>query len=100
MAHMTQFEWIVGSLAIAALAIAYLWLIRHVSKSRLMRCPDTGGIALVNAERVHGTMEVRVRKCDLWRENRGCTQGCLARYPETSPRYQVTLNALRPFDYR
>ena len=104
MADVTQLEWIAGTLAVAAFAVAYGWWIRHGLTERLMRCPETGGVALVNVEPAPAaqgsSIALQVRKCDLWRVKRGCAQGCLARYSETSPGHRVALHALRPFEYR
>lgn len=94
-----------GILAIAGLVTAgvlMVWLIDRFSKSRMMRCPETGAITVVRvmpaADGEGKGPGVAVQWCDSWPERKGCTQGCLARYSETGPGLQVNLNALRPFE--
>jgi hypothetical protein len=98
-------ETIGATLAIAALLIAgvlMVWLIDRFSRSRIMRCPQTGSITVVRVVPVRAGegrgRGVAVQWCDSWREQKGCTQGCLARYSETGPGLRVNLNALRPFE--
>ena len=96
--------WIVGVVAALALVLYVFWMIARVWKDRLMRCPETGAITLVGIEpaaRQDGQAPaVAVQRCGLWPEKRQCTQGCLARYRETSSGYKVKLSALRPFKPR
>ena len=94
-----------GILAIAGLVTAgvlMVWLIDRFSRSRMMRCPETGSITIVRVMPATGgegkAPGVAVQWCDSWPHRKGCAQGCLARYSETGPGLQVSLNALRPFD--
>ncbi len=105
---MTDFAtvgWMVGTAVLVALAL-YVYLIAwRVGKDRLMRCPETGSIALVGVERASRRAgkppEVKVQRCALWPGKMGCARGCLARYAETSPGYSsVNLDAIRPFESR
>jgi hypothetical protein len=80
-----------------------LWLMWLVSKGRLMRCPETSAVALVSAEARpgrHGSVACQtVTHCDLWPRNKGCAQGCLERFAETTPALQrINLEALRTFE--
>jgi hypothetical protein len=97
-----QMEWIAVALAVVAFALVALWLIRLASRDRLMRCPETRGVALVDVDPLQTangeTVRFGVRQCDLWPERQGCAQGCLVRYSETAPGYRVVLEALRPFE--
>lgn len=89
-------------LAVVAFPVVALWLIQLASKGWLLRCPETGGIALVDVDPLQTangkTVRVGVRQCDLWPKRQGCAQGCLVRYSETAPGYRVGLKALRPFE--
>jgi hypothetical protein len=95
-------EWVVASVLFAALGLYTLWLIAHASSDRLMRCPRTGGIALVGvlsvASRGGHDRQPVVHRCSLWPENHGCGQGCLARYRETGSGLRINAVALRPFE--
>lgn len=90
-----------GFAAIAAIAIfIVLWLV-PARKKRLMRCPETGAITLVETGAARGegaAREVTVCWCDLWPARKNCVRACLVRYPETTPGYRVNIKALRRFD--
>jgi hypothetical protein len=88
--------------AIAAVAYIVLQTVRPGRNVRLMRCPETAGIAFVEAENApYGQWTApRVRHCDLWPARKDCARGCLARYAETAPGFLVNVNALRPFEHR
>jgi hypothetical protein len=91
------------TLAVLAFMVAGLWMIQIASKGRLMRCPETGGVALVDVDPQQTqngqVIQKAVVQCDLWPNKQGCAQGCLARYPETSPELgEVRLQALAPFE--
>lgn len=85
--------------AVAALAFFAIRGLLPVRNMRLMRCPETGGIAFVDAE-VGKETTPRVQSCDLWPARKGCAQGCLARYAQTTPGFLVNVDALRPFEHR
>lgn len=93
---------IAGLAATAAIAFFVLRTLWRVRNMRLMRCPETGAIAFVGAERVsrgEGTApEVTVRSCELWPERKDCARGCLERYEQTAPGYRIKVEALRPFE--
>jgi hypothetical protein len=97
---------IAGSLALLAVfaAVAYIVFrtVRPGQNVRLMRCPETGTVAFVEAENAaYGKWTApRVRSCDLWPARKDCARGCLARYAETTPGFLVNANALRPFEPR
>ncbi|MDH3287555.1 MAG: hypothetical protein OEP48_07515 [Betaproteobacteria bacterium] len=78
------------------------WLIEPVVRKRLLRCPETGCVAFVEAGRVFRgdgtTPELTVRSCELWPDSKDCARGCLARYDEATPGYRIKLEALRPFE--
>jgi hypothetical protein len=102
---MMTIESVATVLALAALLIVgvlMVWLTEIFSRSRMMRCPETGAIKIVRVvpvRRGEGRGPgVAVQQCDSWPERKGCTQGCLARYSETGPGLQVSLDALRPFE--
>ena len=100
MTDFPQVGWM-AAVAFVALPVAALWLIGLASRGRLLRCPETGGVAFVDVDPLatgNGrTPQVGVRQCDLWPRSQGCAQGCLARYSETAPGYRIRLEALRPF---
>lgn len=103
MMDFTALAWIVAIVALALCVVGFLyWLIEPVLRKRLLRCPNTGCVAFVEAERVFralGTMpELTVRSCELWPERKDCARGCLARYDEAAPGYRIKLEALRPFE--
>jgi hypothetical protein len=97
----------VGVLIWAALVIgAYIKLgvYRH---RRLMRCPEAGGIALVDLERANaaggasrGLSQRAVKNCQLWPERNDCSRGCLSRSGQTQESYGFDLASLRPFPTR
>jgi len=94
---------IIAIAILALIAVAFArYLVEGASRNRLMRCPDTGAVAFVDAQRIsrHGgeAPEIVVRSCEFWPERKDCAQGCLARYHETESGYRVKLDALRPFD--
>ena len=95
-----QVEWIAVVFVVMTLLAGVL--IQIASKDRLMRCPETNGVAFVNVEprqTANGeAIRVGVRQCDLWPKKQGCAQGCVVRYSEMAPGYQVGLEALRPFE--
>ncbi len=95
-------EWVVMSVLFAALALYTLRLIARAPSERLMRCPRTGGVALVGvlqvASRGGRDRQPVVHCCSLWPENHGCGQGCLARYRETGGGLRISPQALRPFE--
>lgn len=99
----TALAWIVTIAALALWLVGFLYgLIGPVLRKRLLRCPKTGCVVFVEAERVfrdNGTTpELTVRSCGLWPDRKDCARGCLARYDQAAPAYRVTLEALRPFE--
>ena len=101
---MTVLETIVWITVIAAFVTFGAWVIRlagRFSSHRLMRCPETGAVTLVNVQEVarpggKGTVPV-VRRCELWPERKDCARSCLERYDETEPGFRINPHALRPF---
>ena len=94
--------WAAGIAAWVAFVAYVIWISRQVWKDRLMRCPETGAIALVGVDYASpdegSTSRLVVRRCGLWPSRAGCDRGCLARYEETRPGFIPGLNALRPID--
>ncbi len=94
--------WMVAVVGLLAFGGLLYWLIDLVSRDRMMRCPETGSITFVRvASAGDGDENARratVTRCDLWPGKKGCAQGCLVRYSETTPGLRVNLNALRPFE--
>jgi hypothetical protein len=93
--------WVVGIVAWAAFALYVIWIARRVWKDRLMRCPETGTIALVGVDyespEPGGTPRLVVRRCGLWPARAGCARHCLERF-ETMPGFAPDLKKLRPID--
>jgi hypothetical protein len=82
---------------------AYIKLTRH-RKRRLMRCPESGGITMVDIQptdllghSTQGGPRLRVRQCRLWPERKDCGRGCLSRYSQGG-NYGFNLASLRPFE--
>lgn len=94
--------WMLGIAVLATLALFVYRIVSQVWNLTLMRCPETGAVALVGVARApqgpENTPRLTVQQCDLWPERKNCGRGCLARCRETSPGYRVNLHALRPFD--
>jgi hypothetical protein len=91
-------QWL-AALAFIAVPLAALVLIWFASRGRLVRCPETGGLGLIDVEpRRRGSQAPahRIRRCDLWPGRQGCAQGCLARQAETSGRYGADGDSLQP----
>ena len=92
---------VVGLTAVVAIAFfaQTLWPLR---KTRLIRCPESGSLAFVDAASVRRgegkAPEVAVRSCDLWPERKHCNRGCLERYEQTAPGYRISVEALKPFE--
>lgn len=90
---------IFAAMVIAAVAV---WFVRRISSDHLMRCPETGGVAVVDVNLVQSANEEVpggvVQQCDLWPERKDCAQGCLVRQSETAPGIPLDLQVLRPFE--
>lgn len=73
-------------------------------KRRLLRCPETGGVAIVDIEETSltdqdgGRSYLRVRNCRLWPERRHCGRGCLTRCTLSWGSYGFDLASLKPFE--
>ena len=100
--NMDMTVWIVALVGVAAFGAIVYWLTEMSSRGRMMRCPETGAVSVVQVVRTAGedaiTPGLAVTQCDLWPQKKGCAQGCLARYRETEPGFRINLNALRPFE--
>lgn len=94
--------WLAVGFTAAGGAAILGWLIQLTSRDRLVRCPQTGGIAIVDIHAVASasgnTVAPRIRQCDLWPERADCTRACLVHASETVPGYPIRLAALRPFE--
>ena len=95
--------WIAGLAAIGTVLVFIAWSLWPLRNARLMRCPESGAIAYVEAQDVwlpgRTSAERRVTRCDLWPLRKPCDRGCLARYHETAPGQRVNVHALRPFEH-
>lgn len=99
MADLPQAGLVAAVLIILGLAPLAIWLVQLVWKARLLRCPETGGVALVDVASPlsRESRYPQVRHCELWPGQRQCAQGCLERYAETPAAQAVSLAALRRF---
>jgi hypothetical protein len=105
MMDLTSAAQVVAIVALALVVATYVhYVVMGASKNRLMRCPETGAVAFVGAERVSrhdgGAPKLAVQACEFWPKRQGCARGCLARYDETTSGYRVNREALRPFERR
>lgn len=94
-------NWAIAVIALVCVAAAIHWVLGLLPKDRLMRCPDTGKITMVETEGTYpetGDPGVRVRGCELWPKYANCSRGCLSRYSETTAGFRIRLDALRPFE--
>jgi hypothetical protein len=93
-------QWL-AALAFISVPLAALVLVWFVSRGRLVRCPETGGLGLVEMqpapERGAQAPAHRIQRCDLWPQRQGCAQGCLVRHAQPAAPYGVDLKALDPF---
>jgi hypothetical protein len=89
------------------MVIALTALIKLVGyrKRRLLRCPESGSVTLVEigenthlAEQTAGKPRLRVKNCQLWPERKGCGWGCLTRCSEGWQAYGFNLSSLKPFE--
>jgi hypothetical protein len=84
--------WILIALIWASIAAYVFWMIGPVWKDKLLRCPDTGAVALVGIRQVMRAGKapaIEVDRCGLWPEKQGCDRGCLSQFGETSPGLRV-----------
>ena len=91
---------LVSFIVVAFFVAHVLWPVRRMS---LMRCPETGTIAFVDAgcaPRADGKAPApTVRSCELWPKRSHCARGCLERYEAAAPGLlHVKSDALRPFE--
>ncbi len=99
--------------ALAPAAAPIIWVILALTaysslaryrKRRLLRCPETGGVATVDIEETLSAgptgrrLRLRVKNCRLWPERGSCCRGCLIRCSQTWGSYGFDLATLRPFD--
>ncbi len=83
--------------------MALLKLVRYRNR-RLLRCPETGGVAIVDIEETlsergaAGRPHLRVKTCQLWPEKKDCGRGCLSRCSGSWGSYEFDLASLRPFE--
>jgi hypothetical protein len=90
------------------LLVSFTVLVRlaRYQKRRLLRCPESGGVAIVEVGEIRTTGEgrggpaLRVKSCQLWPEEQNCQRGCLDRCREGWASYGFDLHALRPFEGR
>lgn len=71
---------------------------------RLLRCPETGGVAIVDVDEslsvdtAGSRPQLRVKNCRLWPERMRCGRGCLSRCRETWGSHGFDLASLRPLE--
>ena len=89
---------------IALILGAYVKLERTRNR-KLLRCPESGAITVVDIEEMSRETNstarwphLRVRSCELWPERKDCGRGCLIRCSEAWGSYGSNLASLRPFD--
>ena len=96
-ANAMQWLAVLAFISVPLTALALVWF---ASSGRLVRCPETGGLGLVDVEPAFGrgaqAQMHRVQRCDLWPRRQKCAQGCLARHAQSGVRYGIDLKALRP----
>lgn len=99
MADIQQAVSVAAVVVILALAPAAAWLVQLVWKAHLMRCPETGGVALVEMATfsLYRRTRLGVQRCDLWPEKKRCAQGCLALYAHTAAAQTISLEPLKRF---
>lgn len=86
---------------LAAMAVAIGWsilivlafvLLERYRKRKLLKCPETGGVSLVDIEwdtphpatpEATGKPVPTIKDCLLWPEKKGCSKGCLDNRDET-----------------
>jgi hypothetical protein len=90
--------WLLGSYA------ALIKLARY-RKKRLLTCPDSGTIALVDIQevppadkRAAGVFFLKVKNCQLWPERRECKRECLPRCTETWGSYAFNVASVAPYE--
>jgi hypothetical protein len=94
-------NWAIAIIALFCVVGVTRRVLRLLPEERLMRCPDTGTITLVETEHTYpekGDPRIRVQRCELWPEHAACNRGCLSRYSESTAGFRMRLHALRPFE--
>lgn len=84
--------WILIALIWLAIALYVVWMIGPAWKDKLLRCPDTGSVALVGIRqfaRAGKAPGIEVERCGLWPDKQGCERGCLQHYGESSSGLRV-----------
>ena len=86
------------------LTILALVKVGSYSRQRLLRCPDSGAITLVELrERSNDSPHKKVaigyqiKSCQLWPGKKDCSRECLSRCHEDAGLFGFNLAALRPF---
>ena len=68
------------------LIVLALSLLERYRKRKLLKCPETGGVSLVDIEwdtphpatpQATGKPVPTIKDCLLWPEKKGCSKGCL-----------------------
>jgi len=87
------------------IALTALIKLAGYRKKRLLRCPESGSVTLVEIgenghlpEQAPGEPRLRVKNCQLWPERKGCGLGCLTRLSEGWEGYGLNLSSLKPFE--
>jgi len=100
--------------SLAAASAPALWMVIALTaliklagyrKRRLLRCPESGSVTLVEIgentllpEQAPGKPRLGVKNCQLWPERKGCGWGCLTRCSEGRQGYGFNLSSLKPFE--
>lgn len=73
-------------------------------RQRLLRCPDSGTVTLVeltessnDSPGKHAVTSYQVKNCQLWPGKKNCSRECLSRCSEYPGLFGFNLVALRPF---
>lgn len=74
-------------------------------KRKLVRCPESGAISLVDIkeetprpDEITARPLLRVKKCSLWPERIDCARGCLNACSTTYGSWRFDLASLAPFE--
>ncbi len=99
---------------LGAVAASIVWIVlSHAAyvrlngyrKRRLLRCPESTGIVVVDVVENRQSRSLtdrgvllKVEHCQLWPERANCGRGCLTRCSRTWGGYGFDLSSLMPFD--
>lgn len=104
MADITTVAALIGAIIWIGLVLGACAKLASYHTRRLLRCPETGGVALVSIKPIKPSADsprkepgLRVIQCQLWPERRNCSRGCLTGYDAAAQPYGFDLLTLRRF---